>query len=256
MQNLIATNAVTMSSLEIAELVNFRHNNVKRTIRTLAEKGVIRSAQIEFSERINNLGFNVKQEYYLFTGEQGKRDSIIVVAQLSPEFTARLVDRWQELEEQLNKPIIPQTLPEALRLAADLAEENQLLIAANQEQTQKIESLESLFKHGQSVPQFCKKLNGVNVMQVCSFLEGKNWLYNESKSGVRWRVKSYARDKYMTEEVDEIALHGQEPFIINKPVLLKNGAVKLYEFYLKGELPMKKTWNGEYTQDKELKVAV
>lgn len=35
---------------------------------------------------------------YVFSGEQGKRDSIIVVAQLSPEFTARLVDRWQELE--------------------------------------------------------------------------------------------------------------------------------------------------------------
>ncbi|QTD87945.1 MULTISPECIES: hypothetical protein [Xanthomonas] len=30
---------------------------------------------------------------YLFTGQQGKRDSIVVGAQLSPEFTARLVDR-------------------------------------------------------------------------------------------------------------------------------------------------------------------
>ncbi|HHE3016903.1 TPA: phage antirepressor KilAC domain-containing protein, partial [Escherichia coli] len=65
--------------------------------------------------------------------EQGKRDSIVVVAQLSPEFTARLVDRWRELEEAAVN--IPKTLPEALRLAADLAEqkmqlENQLAIAA------------------------------------------------------------------------------------------------------------------------------
>jgi hypothetical protein len=30
----------------------------------------------------------------------GKRDSYTVVAQLSPEFTARLVDCWQELEQQ------------------------------------------------------------------------------------------------------------------------------------------------------------
>ncbi len=35
---------------------------------------------------------------YVFAGERGKRDSIVVVAQLSPEFTARLVDCWQELE--------------------------------------------------------------------------------------------------------------------------------------------------------------
>ena len=27
----------------------------------------------------------------------GKRDSYIIVAQLSPEFTARIVDRWQAL---------------------------------------------------------------------------------------------------------------------------------------------------------------
>ena len=30
----------------------------------------------------------------------GQRDTYIVVAQLSPEFTARVVDRWQELEAQ------------------------------------------------------------------------------------------------------------------------------------------------------------
>lgn len=117
----------------IAELVGKRHDNVKRTIETLAKNGVIRLPQIEVSERINNLGFNVQYEHYVFEGEQGKRDSIVVVAQLSPEFTARLVDRWRELEEAAVN--IPKTLPEALRLAADLAEqkmqlENQLAIAA------------------------------------------------------------------------------------------------------------------------------
>jgi len=33
-----------------------------------------------------------------------KRDSYVVVAQLSPEFTARLVDRWQELEAAVVAP--------------------------------------------------------------------------------------------------------------------------------------------------------
>lgn len=150
---------------------------------------------------------------------------------------------------------IPKSLPEALRLAADLEEQNQQLQIENKEKSQKIESLESLFKHGESITQFCKKLNGVNVMDVSKFLEKKNWIYNESKSNVRWRVKSYARDKYMTEEVTEITPHGAEPFTVNKPVLLKNGAVKLYDYYIKGMLPMKKTWNGEYTQDKELRGA-
>lgn len=99
MNELINGNAIKMTSIEIAELVGKRHDNVKRTIETLAKNGVIRLPQIEVSERINNLGFNVQYEHYVFEGEQGKRDSIVVVAQLSPEFTARLVDRWRELEE-------------------------------------------------------------------------------------------------------------------------------------------------------------
>ena len=92
-----------------------------------------RHPQIEDCGRINGLGLNQSFRVYVFEGEQGKRDSIIVVAQLSPEFTARLVDRWRELEDAAVN--IPKTLPEALRLAADLAEqkmqlENQLAIAA------------------------------------------------------------------------------------------------------------------------------
>lgn len=100
MMNNLITNKPSMTSLEIAELVEKRHDNVKRTIVTLASKDVIRSPQIEVLERINNLGFAVNDEVYKFAGEEGKRDSIIVVAQLSPEFTARLVDRWKELEEE------------------------------------------------------------------------------------------------------------------------------------------------------------
>jgi anti-repressor protein len=81
---------VTMSSREIAELVGSRHDNVKRTIETLAHRGTIQLPQTE--EVTNHLGQAV-QEYRI-----GKRDSFVIVAQLSPEFTAALVDRWQMLE--------------------------------------------------------------------------------------------------------------------------------------------------------------
>ena len=85
---ILSNNILTMSSLEIAELVQSRHYDVKRSIERLAEKGVIRLPPMAFSEKINNLGFAVKSEMYVFTGEQGKLDSITVVAQLCPQFTA------------------------------------------------------------------------------------------------------------------------------------------------------------------------
>ncbi|EOP1327038.1 Rha family transcriptional regulator [Escherichia coli] len=118
MNTVIFNDKASMTSIEIAELVGKRHDNVKRTIETLAKGGVVRSPQIEVSERINNLGFKVQHEHYLFEGEQGKRDSIIVVAQLCPEFTARLVDRWRELEEQIRKPMSQIEMVAAMALEA------------------------------------------------------------------------------------------------------------------------------------------
>ena len=120
MQNLPMPKQQTMSSREIAELVESRHDNVRVTIERLAERGVI--ALPAMQEKPTGGRPSVE---YVFSGEKGKRDSLVVVAQLSPEFTGRLVDRWQELESQAARPpiAIPQSLPEALRLAADLAEQ-------------------------------------------------------------------------------------------------------------------------------------
>jgi len=124
-----ANQPLTMSSQEIAYLVESRHDSVKRTIERLAEKGVIQLPPMVEREYINGLSKKQKVRCYMI----GKRDSYVVVAQLSPEFTARLVDRWQELEEGLQSGknniqlVVPQSLPEALRLAATLAEEKETL---------------------------------------------------------------------------------------------------------------------------------
>ena len=108
---------LTMTSREIADLVASRHDSVKRTIERLVAQGVIASPPLVDFKNINN----VAGQEYVFSGEQGKRNSIIVVAQLSPEFTARLVDRWQELEAG-QAPKVPQTYAQALLEAGRLAQ--------------------------------------------------------------------------------------------------------------------------------------
>ncbi|WP_215420273.1 Rha family transcriptional regulator [Escherichia coli] len=107
-----------MTSVEIAELVGSQHKDVKRSIERLMDKGIIRSAPMANFEIINNLGLKRNVGAYIFEGEQGKRDSIIVVAQLCPEFTARLVDRWRELEEQIRKPMSEIEMVAAMALEA------------------------------------------------------------------------------------------------------------------------------------------
>ena len=86
----------TMTSQEIAELVDSRHDSVKRTIERLIEGGVITSPPL-----VEKPTAGRPATHYVFSGDVGKRDSIVVVAQLSPVFTARLVDRWRELEQRL-----------------------------------------------------------------------------------------------------------------------------------------------------------
>ncbi|MEK6420000.1 MAG: phage antirepressor KilAC domain-containing protein [Burkholderia gladioli] len=112
MGSLIAHEELTMSSREIAELVECRPDTVKVTMERLRDRGLITFTSL--AEKSN--GGRPGVVYCV-----GKRDSYVVVAQLSPEFTARLVDRWQELEER-SAGSLPKTFADALRLAADQQE--------------------------------------------------------------------------------------------------------------------------------------
>lgn len=114
----IFNSKASMTSVEIAELVGSRHDKVKQSIERLAERRIIQLPPMGISENINGLGLTQKSKHYLFEGERGKRDSIIVVAQLCPEFTARLVDRWRELEEQIRKPMSEIEMVAAMALEA------------------------------------------------------------------------------------------------------------------------------------------
>ena len=107
---------LTMSSREIAEITHKEHKNVLRVIRDLIEQNLV--AQIE------PLKFEYRNQWFDYY-ELNKRDTF-VVARLSPEFTAAVVDRWQALENQ-QKPtaLIPQSFSKALMLAAQLQAEKE-----------------------------------------------------------------------------------------------------------------------------------
>jgi phage antirepressor YoqD-like protein len=94
----ITTIARTMSSLEIADLVESNHADVRRSIERIAERGVI---TLQPLAEVSNPGPGPKT---IKVYQVSQRDSYVIVAQLSPEFTARLVDRWQELEAR-NAPV-------------------------------------------------------------------------------------------------------------------------------------------------------
>ncbi len=116
--NQLTAPVLTMSSRDIAELTGKEHKNVCRVIRDLISDHIL-DAQLE------PLKFEYRGQWFDYY-ELSKRDSFVVVARLSPEFTAHIVDRWQELEQQLNPVFnLPQDLPTALRALADTHEQLQ-----------------------------------------------------------------------------------------------------------------------------------
>lgn len=122
MRDLISNTALTMTSREIADLVEARHDSVKRSIERLMLAGLIQSTPPVDFKNANNV---TSQEYVI-----GKRDTYVIVAQLSPTFTARLVDRWQELEAAVAPPARAELSRMDLIEMAMAAERERLVLAA------------------------------------------------------------------------------------------------------------------------------
>lgn len=125
MQHPVNDQTLTMTSREIAEVTGKRHQHVKRDIEKMLD---------DLQEDASNFGriyldsMNRKQTEYVLDREHTE----CLVTGYSALLRMRVIKRMHELEESVR---IPQTLPEALRLAADLAEqkaqlESKIAIAA------------------------------------------------------------------------------------------------------------------------------
>ncbi|MFQ1922596.1 phage antirepressor KilAC domain-containing protein [Aeromonas veronii] len=175
---------ITMSSQEIADLVGSRHDNVKVTIERLAKKGVIQLPAMQDCGRINGLGINQSFSVYVFTGKQGKRDSLIVVAQLCPEFTARIVDRWQELEEKLAQPDPMAALNDPATMRGLLLSYSERMIGLEhkvEEMQTDVDALERIAKADGSmcITNAAKHLQ-VQPKYLFQLLSSKRWIYKRA----------------------------------------------------------------------------
>ncbi|WP_010323650.1 Rha family transcriptional regulator [Marinobacterium stanieri] len=237
--------APTMSSREIADLTGRRHDQVLRTARDLVAQGVTQSVETLYRHEQNGQQY---PEHRL-----DRRDSMVLVARLSPEFTARVVDRWQELEQQVSNSY---QLPDfnnpaaAARAWADQVEQNQQLALEHDRLTAEVSHLQAHFTDGMKITDFARTLNGVNCQQVQNRLAELGWI---RRDGFGWRVNSQYRDRYLAERprtwVHPVTEERQESKF---PVLLKKGAVRLFQLYTGGQLPMKANWNGKYGHGSEV----
>lgn len=205
--NLVTSNlSLTMSSREIAELVDQRHDNVKRTIDTLVSKGVIVRPQFEDEQSSDAMGRQRMTQVYRLN----KRDSLIVVAQLCPEFTAKIVDRWQELEsKQTIDPMALLSDPAAMRgLLLGYTEKVLSLECTVASQAPKVAAFDRLETHSDG--SFCVR-DAAKTLQIQEkmlrrTLQEKKWVYRRPM-GSGWLAYS---DKLQQGLMEHKLTHGEK----------------------------------------------
>ncbi|MDF7297451.1 phage antirepressor KilAC domain-containing protein [Proteus mirabilis] len=112
---LVNSGELTMSSREIADLTGKRHDNVMADIRKML-------VEIQSPEKLGDYidTKNRTQQMLLLN----KEECLCLISGYSIKLRMAIIKRWQELESK--QSLIPQSLPEALRLAADLAEQKKI----------------------------------------------------------------------------------------------------------------------------------
>lgn len=234
-----ASDLQTMSSVEIAELTGKDHGHVMRDIR-----GLFSELQLDQSKfgSIYKDAANRNQPCFALDKEL----TLTLVAGYNAKLRHAIVKRWHELEQKAQCGTqAPAQLSrmEILQLAMQAEQENQELRKQVTHQKETIDELTELFTGGMTIAQFCKQLNGVNVMQVQQWVANHlGWIRRACGGG--WQSNSQARDKYVADRV-RIANKGQlhERSVIDV-TLLNAGAERLFKEYNAGNLPMKATWNG------------
>lgn len=189
-------NQQSMTSLDISELVQSRHDKVKQSIERLAERGVI-----AFPPMGEKATAGRPTTFYVFSGEQGKRDSIIVVAQLCPEFTAALVDRWAELENQKPAELSRMDL---IKLALAAEEENIALKQHVAVLEPKAEALETIADTTNTYClRECAKTIGIKESELIKLLIDKKWIYRDSDRKLQPHAQ-YVLNKVFTNRTSPV----------------------------------------------------
>lgn len=122
-----------MTSLQIAEITGKPHADVMKAIRKMEPAW----------SKINEGNFSLV-EYKDKKGETRpcysltKEECLYIATKFNDEARAKLIKRWKELEEQHQKPSVPQNYLEALKSLVKAEEEREQLALENRKQQQEI----------------------------------------------------------------------------------------------------------------------
>lgn len=198
----------TMSSLQIAEITGKQHAHVMRDIRNLLEQGV---GQSNFGESSYINSQNKEQPCYELT----KKGCLILASGYDALLREKIINRWEELElNHRNGGFqIPQTLSEALMLAAEQTKQLEQAKAEKQLLEAKAQEQERIIQEQAPQVEYCQKvLTSESTYTVTQIAKEFGWgpqtlnrklkeLGVQYKQNGQWILKAKYQNKGYTDTI-------------------------------------------------------
>jgi phage antirepressor YoqD-like protein len=219
MKGLIPT-PVTMSSREIAELTGKDHKNVVRDVRVMLQELAL--DRLSF-ERIYKDSMNRDQTEYLLDRELTET----LLTGYSIPLRRRVIARLHELEQQ-QTPRLPQNFAEALRLAADQAEQIEQQQMVIEQQAPKVEALRILSEaEGSVCITLAAKELGMKPGKLFAWMRANRWLYRRSDNGPYVAYQPRIDSGHLCHKVEAIPREGKPDKLFEQVRVTPKGLAKL-----------------------------
>lgn len=217
---------LTMSSREIAELCEKRHDHVMRDIKKMLD---------DLGEDAPKFGGMYEDAY----GRQAPcfelpRDlTLTLVAGYNVKLRKRIIDRWMELEEGARKPqfVLDPSDPKVMLACFDYLQkqvaEKDAIIAVQAEQVKKLDRLEAAT--GSMCISDAAKTLGTGRDELFRFMESRRWIFKRPGNRSWLAYDDKRRAGYM-EHDDHLYIDGEgRERVATRALVTAKGLVKLAE---------------------------
>ena len=219
-------NEQTMNSLQMSDLTGKNHSHLMRDIRKM-EDSWLNVGQSKFGFGSYTDKNNQERPMYELT----KTQSLYIATKFNDETRAKLILRWEQLEKE-KQFILPKTFSEALKLAANQAEQIEAQNLLIKEQAPKIIAFENVIDNANTYTlDSVSDILDIGRTTLCRLLEKKKWKTIKETHGTS--STRYSEENGFAKTIYEYIKINNKDIKTKRIVLKKKGLEKLIKEFKK-----------------------